>query len=314
MDSIGLLIMAYGTPRTLDDLEPYYTHIRGGEPPTAELLKQLRRRYVAIGGSSPLLRITRDQASALEAQLRRRGKAVRIKTYLGMKHAAPFIEDAVHAMHADGIQRALALVMAPHHSDFSTRRYAERAERAARGLGSPRIEVIPAWYQQPKFIAYWARQIRTALASLPADQQARALVVFSAHSLPLRVANDSDPYPGQVEASARQIAAAAGIQQYVLGWQSAGRTQEPWLGPDIRDLTGEMADCAGYQVFIYCPIGFVSDHLEVLYDNDIECRAVAEEHGARYLRPAMPNMDPLFIAALGDAVCAQIDNPLAVPA
>lgn len=306
--TIGLLVMAYGTPASLAGLAPYYTDIRNGSPPSPELLEALRRRYVAIGGVSPLQRITTAQARALEAEVNRRVPGVRFTAYVGMKHAPPSIEDAVAAIRTDGIRRALGIVMAPHYSAYSVQRYADRALHKARESGTPRVEVIQSWYRQPKFIEYWAREIRATLASLSRGERARAVVVFSAHSLPQKVEASGDPYSGEVRETAELIAAAAGIREYTVAWQSAGRTAEPWIGPDVLDVSRELADCAGYQTFIYCPIGFVSDHLEVLYDNDVECRAVADERGARYLRPPMPNLDPLFIAALGDAVVEQLER------
>lgn len=300
-DTIGILVMAYGTPRNNAELTPYYTHIRHGKPPSEELIMELSSRYRAIGGLSPLGRITHEQADSLAQDMNMRLPGTTFKSYVGFKHTHPFIEDAVESMHAEGIEKAVSIIMAPYHSTLSTQSYSDRAIMAAENLGSPTLFTISSWYRQPKFIAYWAQHIRTMLSLIPAQERQQTIVVFSAHSLP-KQALIVDPYSQQVLESAHHIAVAAGLDHYELAWQSAGRTSQSWLGPDIRCVTRELWGNGGYRNFIYCPIGFVSDHLEILYDNDIECRAVTDELGARYLRPAMPNTDDLFISCLGDAV------------
>ncbi|MBV6271362.1 ferrochelatase [Alcaligenaceae bacterium CGII-47] len=300
-ETIGILIMAYGTPRNIADLTAYYTHIRRGNPPTEDLLQELSKRYRAIGGLSPLGRITQEQADKLAQNMNTRLPGTSFKSYVGFKHIHPFIEDAVESMHADGIEKAISIIMAPHYSALSTQSYSDRATKAAENLGMPTLVTISSWYRQPKFIAYWAQRIRAMLSLMSAAERQQTIVLFSAHSLP-RQTLVADPYPQQVLESARLIAAAAGLDNYELAWQSAGRTSQSWLGPDILSVTRELSKSGNYKKFIYCPIGFVSDHLEILYDNDIECRAVTDELGAQYLRPAMPNTDDLFIAGLGDAL------------
>ncbi|TAN07600.1 MAG: ferrochelatase [Rhodanobacteraceae bacterium] len=313
-ETTGLLVMAYGTPHTLQDLRAYYTHIRHGREPSEALQEQLQNRYFAIGGGSPLNRITAEQAAQLTADLSRRFPAQDFRSYIGFKHTAPFIEEAVARMHADGIHKGVALVMAPHYSAFSVRAYRERVTRAAAPLGWPRLVTVDAWYRQPKFIGYWARCISVALQALQPDDRRHAAVIFSAHSLPARILVESDPYVQQVTESAQLIAAAAGLDTYAIGWQSAGRTPDPWIGPDVREVTRNLWNTRQQRTFIYCPIGFVADHLEVLYDNDVECRAVVEELGGAYVRPPMPNIHPLFIAALADAVAEALDRVASVPA
>lgn len=306
----GLLVMAYGTARRAEDIEAFYTDIRHGSRPSPELLAELNARYRAIGGLSPLAAITAAQGEHLERCLNARFPYKNFKTYLGYKHAAPFIEDAVAAMHADGIVEGINLVLAPHYSGFSVQGYNDRALQSARKLGGPVLSVTPSWYRQPKFIRYWATRIEATLAAVPAAELAKTVVVFSAHSLPQKILQDGDPYVQQIEDSARLIAAAAKLRHFVVGWQSAGRTPDPWIGPDVRDLTRQLWKAPGYRRFVYCPIGFVADHLEVLYDNDIECRDVVAELGGTYVRPAMPNTDPLFIECLADVVAEHLPQPL----
>ncbi len=312
--SIGLLVMAYGTPPSPDSIDSFYTHIRHGQRPSEALLQDLKNRYQAIGGISPLARITNAQADGLAASLNTRHPDQPFKIYLGLKHAAPFIEDAVGAMHQDGITQAIALALAPYDGNASVQGYDDRAQGAARTLGGPAITTVSGWYRQEKFIQYWAEQIGAVLAGLPEDELQTTVVVFSSHSLPENLLGTNNRYPQQLEESARSIAQAARLQHYATGWQSAGMTSDSWLGPDIRDLTRDLWTTGGYRTFVYCPTGFVADHLEVLYDLDIECRAVVSDLGGHYIRPAMPNASPLFIDCLSNAVMDTLAHETDVPA
>lgn len=310
----GLLLMAYGTPHGPDAIDSFYTHIRHGQRPSDALLQELRNRYQAIGGTSPLARITKAQADALATRLNARHADQRFKLYLGLKHAEPFIEDAVEAMHRDGITQAVAMALAPYDANASVHGYGERAQGAAAWLGGPAITVVSDWCRQEKFIRYWAEQIRTALAVIPEDDLRTTVVIFSAHSLPAALLGPPDRYPRQLEESARSIAQAAHLEHYATGWQSAGRTADSWLGPDIRELTRDLWNSGGYRTFVYCATGFVADHLEVLYDLDIECHAVVTALGGRYIRPAMPNTAALFIDCLADAASDALAHQAGVPA
>ncbi|WP_124726781.1 ferrochelatase [Staphylospora marina] len=298
----GLLVMAYGTPRSPEEIEPYYTHIRRGNKPPTELLEDLKRRYEMIGGVSPLAKITEDQTAALEKELNSRSNGRTFQAYVGLKHISPFIEDAVQQMHEDGIEEAVSIVLAPHYSTLSVKSYNERANNEAEKLGGPRIHTVDSWYDEPKFIDLWAKRLKQTFSTIPAEEQEKTVVIFSAHSLPEKILQLGDPYPKQLEETARLIAERAQIQHYAIGWQSAGNTPVPWLGPDVQDLTRQLHEEKGYRSFVYCPVGFVADHLEVLYDNDIECKQVTEELGVRYYRPAMPNAAPEFIQCLADVV------------
>jgi protoporphyrin/coproporphyrin ferrochelatase len=307
---MGLLIMAYGTPEKEDDLERYYTDIRQGQKPSADLLADLRDRYDAIGRISPLAKITREQASKLEKYLNEFQDEFEFKMYLGLKHIEPFIEDAVKKMHEDGIEEAVSLVLAPHFSTFSVKVYNERAKAAAENLGWPNIITIDSWYKEPKFISFWSKSIKSVYDRMSAEERSDAMLIFSAHSLPEKILQFRDPYPEQLKETADLIAETAGILNYTIGWQSAGKTADPWLGPDVQDLTRELFKEHPYKAFIYAPIGFVCNHLEVLYDNDIECYAVTDDLGTAYYRPKMPNANEEFIDALSSVVLNKLAGSL----
>lgn len=306
--TVGLLVMAYGTPKSPEDIERYYTHIRRGRKPSETELEELKNRYERIGGLSPLTRITNDQVQALESRLNELTDEVEFKAYLGLKHIEPFIEDTVKRMHQDGIKEAVSLVLTPHYSVLSVKTYHDRAAEVAEELGGLKIDPIDYWYDEPRFIGYWAEQLKELFQSMNADEKQKTAVIFSAHSLPKRILQMEDPYPVQLKETADLIDKEAGIQEYAIGWQSAGKSPEPWLGPDVKDLTLEMYDHKQYDTFIFCPVGFVADHLEVLFDNDIECRQVTDQLGAKYIRLAMPNIHPKFIDALAHAVLQKING------
>jgi ferrochelatase len=274
--TVGVVVMAYGTPASTDDVEAYYTHIRRGRAPTPEQLDDLRSRYDAIGGLSPLREITRAQCAALAGAL---GDGFRVE--LGYKHASPFIEDAAARLGGD----VVGLVLAPHYSRGSIGEYVER-------LGHPAIE---SWHDLPEWRSFQARAIRAALAGLPP----RTTVLFTAHSLPERVL-DGDIYPDELLASATAIAGEAGLddEAWAVAWQSAGRTPDPWRGPDVGDVIAEL-DVEGVLV---CPQGFTADHLEVLYDLDIVAKQRAAQAGIAFARTAMVNDDAAVIGALAERV------------
>ncbi|MET0785963.1 MAG: ferrochelatase [Paenisporosarcina sp.] len=306
--TMGLLVMAYGTPYKEEDLERYYTHIRHGRPPSPEALTDLRDRYRAIGGISPLAKITDDQATALCNRLNEVQDEINFKLYIGLKHIEPFVEDAVEQMHKDGITEAVSIVLAPHFSTFSIKSYNGRAKEAAEKLGGPHITSVESWYDEPKFIQYWTEKVAAIFDSMSAEERAKACLIVSAHSLPEKIIANGDPYPDQLKETADLIAQAAGVENYEIGWQSAGQTPEPWIGPDVQDLTHELHEQKGYNSFVYTPVGFVADHLEVLFDNDYECKVVTDEIGAKYYRPEMPNTQPLFIDAMTDVILKHIDK------
>lgn len=295
----AVLLMAYGTPRTPAEIEPYYTDIRRGRAPTPELLAELVARYDAIGGISPLAARTESQRDALQKAL----DALEPGHYsvsLGLKHATPKIEEAVDEIAAAGYRRIVGLVLAPHYSSYSIGQYLDRTRAAAAPHG---IEVvgIDSWATEPAFVNFLATDIRSRLQNMPANTK----VLFTAHSLPQRIIDSGDPYPNELRATAEAVADAAGLgswSSWAIAWQSAGRTPEPWIGPDILEVIGDLADSEAASGVLVCACGFVADHLEVLYDLDIEARALATERHLAFDRTACVNDDPLIMAALARRV------------
>ncbi|TQR06326.1 ferrochelatase [Psychrobacillus soli] len=304
--TMGLLVMAYGTPYEEADIERYYTHIRHGRKPSEEQLADLTGRYKAIGGISPLAKITENQAQGLCDRLNEVQDKIEFKMYIGLKHIEPYLEDAVAQMHKDGITEAVSIVLAPHFSTFSIKSYNGRIQEEAEKLGNLTITSVESWYDEPKFIQYWNEKVSEAFAAMSEEQREKACLIVSAHSLPEKILAMGDPYADQLNETADLVAKAAGVKNYAVGWQSAGQTPEPWIGPDVQDLTRQLHEEKGYTTFVYTPVGFVAEHLEVLYDNDYECKVVCDDIGATYVRPAMPNDQPLFIDAMADVVLKQL--------
>jgi ferrochelatase len=299
--------MAYGTPTSADGVEAYYTHIRRGSAPSTEQLADLARRYAAIGGMSPLAERTRGQVAAIAAALDADGSRP-WAVALGNKHAPPFIEDAVAQLAGAAPDDVVGLVLAPHFSRGSVGEYHERAAAAARERGLAYVG-IDAWHDEPAWLDAQGKRVRATLGALPAKTK----VLFTAHSLPERVLDD-DPYPDQLLASATAIAEGTGLDPahgWALAWQSAGRTPEPWRGPDVLDVIRDLAATGGVDGVLVCPQGFVSDHLEVLYDLDIDARRVATESGLAFARTDSINDEPAVMAALAARVRRA---PAAVPA
>ena len=294
---VGVLVMAYGTPASPEDIEPYYTHIRRGRAPTEEQLTELIDRYAAIGGISPLAQRTAAQVAAIADALEQ-AEPDHFVVRLGQKHATPFIEDGAAELVSLGVDRIVGLVLAPHYSGFSVGQYHGRAGATAEEHGVP-FAGIDSWSLEPAFVDHQAASVRERLAGLPA----RTEVVFTAHSLPERVL-EGDPYPEQLRASAAAIAEAAGVapSSWSIGWQSAGRTPEPWRGPDILDIIAEVADVDRADGVLVVPQGFTSDHLEVIYDLDIEAAAAAAEVGLAFARTEVVNADPAVMAALAQRI------------
>jgi ferrochelatase len=298
----GVLLMAYGSPDRLDQVEAYYTDIRRGSPPPPELLEELIGRYAAIGGGSPLSRIVEAQRAALAAELAARGRPIPV--YAGMRHIAPRIGTIVEGMAADGVERFAAIALAPQQSSNAAG-YRRAVDAALAGLGetAPTVAYVDAWYDQPRFIEILALTTGEALARFP--DPAGVQVMFTAHSLPARVLAEGDPYAGQLTATAALVAERLGLADYGFSFQSAGRTGEPWLGPDILEEIRRLA-AAGARELVVRPVGFVADHLEVLFDIDIEAQALARSLGVRLERARSLNDDPIFIAALADVAEAAL--------
>jgi protoporphyrin/coproporphyrin ferrochelatase len=300
--STGVVVMAYGTPASPADIPAYYTHIRRGNAPTAEQLADLTARYEAIGGVSPLAERTEAQRAGIEAALEAAAPG-RFRVVLGQKHAAPFIEDAAAALAAEGIEHVVGLVLAPHYSRFSVGQYQDRLTAAATEHAMT-ASAVEHWHLEPTYVAFLADAVRDALAPMPE----RTKVLFTAHSLPERVLVD-DPYPDQLRASAEAVADAVGLDRWAgwsLCWQSAGRTPEPWRGPDILEVLRDLAATGRADGVLVCPQGFVSDHLEVVYDLDIEAKQLADELGLELARTRVLNADQTVLTALADLVQAAV--------
>jgi ferrochelatase len=309
--SIGVLVMAYGTASGSDDIERYYTDIRGGRAPSPEHLQELRDRYVAIGNVFPLLDTTRAQADGIVERLNAAaGRDDAYRAYLGMKHSAPFVPDAVAQMRADGVERAIGIVMAPHWSGMSVETYIERVIQAASDEGGgPAFTFVRSYHDHPAFVAFLTERVREALARLSEEENANATTIFSAHSLPVRTLDDgtqrckrcdcgaSCRYRDGLQRTADLVAERLGLDDYLIAWQSAGRTSDPWWGPPIEEVLQQLA-IGGRAAVAVCSAGFVADHLEILYDLDIEARQLAEEAGLRFERTRMPNADPEYLDVL----------------
>jgi ferrochelatase len=299
-EKIGVLVMSYGTPASLDQVEAYYTHIRRGNPPSAEQLKELTDRYAAIvGGFFPLRQNTDNQVAGIQAMLDELapGKYV---CFQGLKHADPYVEDGVAQMAAAGIRKAVSIVLAPHYSSMSVGGYNKRAKDEAEKHGIA-LTCIDNYHLNPLLIDALVTRVKAGIAKFTADEQQNLKVLFTAHSLPTRILEIGDPYPEQLLETSRAIAAEIGLTNWQFAWQSAGQTGVPWLGPDVMEEMQTLKE-AGVDNVLVCPIGFVSDHLEVLYDLDIEAQQVAQEIGMHLERTAMLNTDPLYMRLLADEV------------
>jgi ferrochelatase len=299
----GVVVMAYGAPRSSAELRDYYTDIRRGRPPTDEQLAELAGRYAAIateGDLSPLTAITHAQAAALQGAL----EEIEPGGFLvdvGMKHTAPRIEDATIALRERGVDRLVGIVMAPHYSALSVGQYLDRLRTAA---GEIPVAAVTSWATEPAYVDFLAGRVGDLLASMPANTK----VLFTAHSLPSRVLAMGDPYPDELRATATAVGGRLGLgpwSAWSIAWQSAGRTPEPWLGPDVLAVIDTLAASENASGVIVCPCGFVADHLEVLYDLDIEARARAERHGLAFARTASLNADPAVFTALAARVAAE---------
>jgi ferrochelatase len=293
----GVLLMAYGTPDSLEAVEPYYTHIRGGRTPAPHLVEELRARYELVGGSTPLLEITEQTRAALERVLNEDGN---YRVFLGMKHWHPFIEEGIANMARADINRAVGLVLAPHYSRMSVAGYYDYAAKAQEKLGTS-IEILPieSWHLHGPYLESVARRVRAQLATFPPDEA--VTVVFSAHSLPEKILAEGDPYADQLQETSEALARMLGLERWTFSFQSAGRTPEPWLGPDIVDTVHRLAD-EGVRAILVAPVGFVSDHLEILYDLDYEAQAAARERGVTLKRTEMLNASEDFVRGLADLV------------
>lgn len=280
----GVLLMAHGTPSSLDEMPEYLTRVRGGRPPSPELVAEMRHNYEAIGGRSPLTSLTVDQGAALHARF-----GGRVPVAVGMRNWTPYLNEAVAQLSRAGVTRIVAIPLAPQFSTLSVAKYYEAA-----GAAIPeriQLERVDSFHAHPLLVEAFAARVREA-APAPDEE-----VVFTAHSLPVRVIAGGDRYGVEVAETARAVAAACGIRRYYRAFQSAGRTPEPWMGLDLGDFIRHRA-ARGTRRFLIVPIGFVCDHTEILFDIDVQAAGVARDLGVELRRTASLNDSPRFIDLL----------------
>lgn len=293
--------MSYGTPESMEQIEAYYTHIRRGRPPTKEQLQELTERYEAIvGGVFPLRENTNKQVEALQQALNSSDSETEYVCVQGLRHAAPFIEEGVQQLAEQGITDAVGIVLAPHYSTMSVGAYIKRAQDKADELGIA-FRFAKCYHTHPELIAAFAERVQETLGKfeVAADQ---VRVLFTAHSLPEKILQMNDPYVDQLLETSRLIAEQVHLPSWQFAWQSAGNTPDPWLGPDILDVM-EHLHKEGVAHILVCPIGFVSDHLEILYDIDIEAKELGDKLGIHLQRVRSLNQDAKYIRVLRDVVC-----------
>ena len=285
----AVILMAYGSPATAEDVAAYLADIREGKPVSQQAIDELSERYRRIGGRSPLDEITEAQRAGLERELG-------LPVYVGMKHWRPRIAEAVEAALSGGAETLVGLVLAPHYSRLSIAGYRERLESALQGRAE--LVFVESWHDHEPFLDVLASRVRGFDGH----------VVFTAHSLPERILRDGDPYRDQLLETSRLVAERAGLADWSFAFQSASATGEPWLGPDILEELQTLA-ANGERRVLVCPVGFVSDHLEILWDLDIEAREKAAEIGLELERIESLNDDPEFVRALAGIVKKALSVP-----
>lgn len=306
IQKIGILIMAYGGPESLDAIPGYLADIRNGRVTTPAVLDEITNNYRQIGGKSPLLEFTTAQIEAIKTHFADDD----VHFYLGMRHWSPWIEEVVGQMLADGITHAVSMVLAPHYSGLSIAKYLKKIEAGMRMYrGQIAWEHVKSYHDAPQYIEALANRVDDGLARWTETERDYVHVVFSAHSLPVRIIKQGDPYDDQLQETAKLVAAKAGLpdSQWSWSYQSAGRSPEPWLGPQLEDYIPELAE-KGIKNVVSIPVGFVSDHVEILFDIDIEAQKAARESGVRLERPPALNTDPLFIGQLAAILRERVEK------
>lgn len=293
---IGVLVMAYGGPNNLEEVEPYLMDVRGYRPTSQEIIHEVRERYLEIGGRSPILEQTQAQASALESALNVNG--VEFKAFVGMRHWHPFIKDALAEMQVQGIEKAIGLVMAPHYSRMSIGAYIRKIEEAESPI---KFSCIENWHLEPGYINALVKRVQDALKRFPEKLSADVPVIFTAHSLPEQILEWNDPYPTQLRETVLAVMEKLGSQPHEFAYQSAAISSIPWLGPDAGEVIERFAS-EGKKHILICPIGFVCEHVEILYDIDIVYQNLAKTIGVHLGRIEMLNTAPDMIAGLAKLV------------
>lgn|SRR5512138_301880 len=293
---IGVLVMAYGGPNNLEEVEPYLLDVRGYRPTSPEIIHEVRERYREIGGRSPILEQTQAQADALEAALNTNGTI--FKVFVGMRHWHPFIKDALADMQSQGIEKAVSVVLAPHYSRMSVGAYYQRLDETNSPISFSRIK---SWHLQPGYIRALADRVCAALKRFPPDVRSDIPVIFTAHSLPEKILEWNDPYPMQLRETVSAVMQQLGDQPHEFAFQSAAISTIPWLGPDAGEVIGRLA-AEGKKHVLLCPIGFVCEHVEILYDIDIVYQNLARSLDMQLERIEMLNTAPQMIAGLAQLV------------
>lgn len=296
-ENTAVMLLAYGGPDSLDDIPDYLLDIRGGRHTPQELIDEISERYHLIGGCSPLLNITKSVGKKLE-------QSVGLPVYIGMRHWHPFIKDVVPQMIDDSIQNIIAICMAPHYSMLSIAKYRENLEAAiTKNDADINVQFIESWHTQPDYLEGVICNVRDTLLRFDTEIRDKVKVVFTAHSLPELILEKGDPYDKQLRETALLLAEKLELSsdQWAFSYQSAAKTGMPWLGPQIEDFIVALAE-QGEKNLIVAPIGFIADHVEVLYDIDIGVQEIASEHGIRVERPPMLNDSEPMIRALTNLV------------
>lgn len=307
----AVLLMAHGAPESLDDIPAYIQNIMKGRGPSQEVVDQVRERYRLVGGKSPLLQITRQQAASLEKRLNQ--SADDFKVYIGMRHWHPFIDEAVQQIADDPPGRLVALSLAPQYSTLSVEAYNHSLKKALSSvhLDIP-VQTVKSWHNQAELIAAFTEKIQEALAEYDASARASVQLLFTAHSLPETVVAAGDPYPrevkGTVSAILQRLGVDSGSKRWSFAYQSQGFRGGKWLGPEVEKVLGLLGE-AGKSDVLVVPIGFVSDHVEILYDIDILYKGLAASQGLSLRRTASLNDSPRFIEALARVVQAHLPHP-----
>lgn len=292
----AVLLMAHGAPENLDAIEEYVTHIRHGRPLPPDQMAVIKDRYRQVGGS-PLRQITERQAAALEAKLAAAGKPRRV--YVGMRHSHPFIRETVERMAADGVESLITLCMAPQFSRLTIGAYRQNLEEAIGSRIMP-FTLVSSFARHPDLIRAFGARLAEARAAHPA-----AFILFTAHSLPERVLQEGDPYDFEAKETARLTALAAGLEDWRFAYQSQGMTADKWMGPTVESRIDELA-AREIREIVVAPIGFVCDHVEILYDVDVAFREYAQSRGIALHRTASLNDTPEFIDLLAELVSERL--------
>ncbi len=297
----AVLLIAFGGPTKFDEVRPFLENVLRGHPVPPERVEEVVHHYEVIGGASPLNALTIKQAKALEALLKETGPSLPV--YVGMRNWRPFIQDVLEAMAAQGMKKVLGFILSAHRSEASIARYTTRVEEARLALGdrAPEIEYVGPWFDHPLFIEAVADYIRETLRLLPEEHQRRAAWIFTAHSIPMAMA-EASTYVQDLTASAERVAALLGHAQWSVAYQSrSGNPRDPWLEPDVLDVIEEQAK-KGVKDVVLIPIGFVCDHVEVLYDLDVEAKEKARQLGVECWRVPTVGTHPKFIAMMASMV------------